>query len=101
MSHAFDPPVQLVKMLVNLPGLPGGLQVNHIAVDGLHDIVLAPSAALENVLVRNADGVHDGSRIVPEVVKPEIRDRRLFYRSPELAADLIGVSLNDGAFDSL
>lgn len=39
VSHAFDPPVQLVKMLVNLPGLPGGLQVNHIAVDGLHDIV--------------------------------------------------------------
>ena len=46
----------------------------------LQDVVGLPAAAFHDILVGNPDGVHDGSRIMPEVVKTEMRNACLLQK---------------------
>lgn len=52
-------------MLINFFVLSGCFQINRVAVYGFHDIIAAPSTSLQDILVRNTDGMHDRSRVVP------------------------------------
>ena len=49
----------------------------------LKDVVGLPATAFHDILVGNPDGVHDGSRIMPEVVKTEMWNAGLFQKTPE------------------
>lgn len=55
-SHVF----QLFKMLINFLCLPYRLQVDGIPVYRFHNIVRDPPSALENILIRYANSMHDG-----------------------------------------
>ncbi len=54
-SHA----VYRVKMFVDFFILPHGFQINRIPVNRFHDVIADPPAALQNILVGDADRVHD------------------------------------------
>ena len=53
------------KVFVYLFRLADSLQINDIPIHSLHDIIRCPSAALEDVLIRDADSMHDAGCIVP------------------------------------
>ena len=58
-------------MLVNKLIHFDSLLINSISVDGFHDAVCGPSAALHDVLIWNTDGMHDAGGIMSEIMEAE------------------------------
>ena len=51
-------------VVIDLLVLLGRFQINNIPVYGFHNIVTDPAAALQDVLIRNSDSMHDIKRLV-------------------------------------
>ena len=61
-------------MLVNKLIHFDSLLINSISVDGFHDAVCGPSAALHDILIWNTDSMHDAGGIVSEIMETECRE---------------------------
>ena len=68
-SHGF----QAAEMIVDFFCLLLLLQVNDVSVYSFHHIVAGPAAALHDVLIRHADGVHDAGGVMAQVMEAEMR----------------------------
>ena len=69
-----------VKVVHDLLVLSGSFFADGIAVHRFHDMVRCPSAALHDVLVRDSDGVENGSRVMPLRYNNDKRKKPLFSR---------------------
>ena len=70
---------QFLKVLIDDLCLLLLFYINYISVHSLHDHIRCPSAALHDVLIGNADGMHDGSCVMPQVVEAELRSSEALY----------------------
>ena len=81
-----------MKVGVDFLVLTQGFLVNGVAIDSFHHMITRPTAALKNVLIRNADGVHDTGRVMAQVMEPKIRNIELLEGAAKRSGDLIGIA---------
>ena len=73
-SHGF----QAAEMIVDFFCLLLLLQVNDVSVYSFHHIVAGPAAALHDVLIRHADGVHDACCIMAQIMEADMWYSKFF-----------------------
>ena len=72
------------------PGIHLLLDVGErVTVDTLHNSVRSPASALDDIFIRNTDGMKNGSSIVPEIMQAEMREPGIPHSVAELFRELI------------
>ena len=76
--------LQLGEVVSNPLVLFPGFVRDGVPVNGFHDIIGSPPAPGDDVLIRDSDCMKDGSRVMPQVMKADMRKpcRRHSLREP-------------------
>ena len=63
--------------------------VHRVTVDRLQDAIISPSTALHNIGIRDSQRMLDAGRVVPEIMKPKVRDPGALEDSRKPVSDYV------------
>ena len=82
-------PYDSIKMRIDFICKTLLLIADHISINRFQNFIRLPSTTIHNILIRNTDCMHDGSRVMPEIVKAAGMDTGIFNSFAKMLCDFV------------